>query len=435
MKTSLSLLVIIVVTLLFVPSNSFTQTIAIKCNLDSIRVLARVYPYPYFDRTPLQEQANCHNWYGTTIIDTVIHYYARGVYLSNLYGLIDSIFSRGNHDSNTVADLYYFKALMQLEYFLNTPYPDTAKAIELFDSTLAYNSDYNVAWYNKGILSLLQKEFGNAKSYFEKALESDDRHLHYWLHYGVSQFLNSNEDSAKSVFETAVKVSGRRFEDFMFIADELRGWGLFSQAIDLYDSALARKKDNPDTWFNLATTIYRDDSAKDVRHLLDSALEHFDGENLSFHFVPFADDFGLYDYSVRYLDKALKKDWRNAVLWWYKSNHVFMSGDTGSAVEYLDSVIKYDSAYIFEDGNLFKAWQLTNYGLYNEALSYLDKSDISNEDTVSVHTYYYYKAICKYRLKEYTWASAICDTLLPLFPEDTSVIILCDSIQAKLDGQ
>ena len=112
-----------------------------------------------------------------------------------------------------------------------------------------------------------------------------------------------------------------------------------------------------------------------------------------------------------------------------------MLGDTSIAIDCLDSAINYTPAGIIQNNNYFKGWQLAELGLFEKALSNLERVDLDKLDSISVREFYRYSAICYSQLGKYEEAVASCDSLLPLVPDDSGMIYFCDSIQAKLDEQ
>lgn len=431
MNFRMTFLAVISVTLLFLPISPPAQTLG--CNSDSLRVLARLYPFESSYKYLMYDQAECFRYNQVTVLDSILHHYASRIYQSYLYDRLDSLLTNPDNDSITIADLYYFIACTQLEHLLDTPHPDTAKAFEFFDSTLAYNKNYHLAWYNKGILYLVMKELDRAVECFLKAIEIENRHIHYWLHYGISLYHNGAEIPSKKALDSAVQRSGRSFESFKFLGDELKTFGLFPEALGLYDSALAIRRDDPDVWFNYATSIYGLDSTKEIGDYLDSTLNYCEDDGELLTFFIYASSMGYREKSQEFIDKALFINRENFWGWLYKSGNLFEMGDTSLAVACLDSALKYETSNLFMDHDFFKGGQLLAFGLYEEALSNLESVDLENLDSTLVKGYYLYRAACYDRLGKLDRASVLCDSLLALFPNDSGAVSFCDSIKTKLE--
>lgn len=432
MKIRKIFLALIAVTLLFIPSNSPTQTLG--CNSDSLRVLARVYPSRFINDQLLQEQAECFNYNRNTALDTVLHMYGKNwMRRGFLVIMIDSILARPGNDSTTIADLYYFKACTILEAVHELEFSDTLKGLEYLDSTLAYNKNYHLAWYNKGVLYLVLKDLDRAIECFRKAIEIENKHIHYWLYYGVSLYHNGAEIQSKKALDSAVQKSSRNFVCFKFLGDELKSFGLFSEAIRIYDSALFIRQDDPDVWFNYATSIYELDSTKEIGDYLDSTLNYCEDDGELLTFFIYASSMGYREKSQEFIDKALFINRENFWGWLYKSGNLFEMGDTSSAVACLDSALKYETSNLFMDHDFFRGGQLLAFGLYEEALSNLESVDLKNLDSTLVKGYYLYRAACYDRLGKLDRASVLCDSLLELFPNDSGAVSFCDSIKTKLE--
>ena len=324
MNFRMTFLAVISVTLLFLPISPPAQTFG--CNSDSLRVLARLYPFESSYKYLMYDQAECFRYNQVTVLDSILHRYASRIYQSYLYDRLDSLLTNPDNDSITIADLYYFKACMQLEHFLDTLQPDTAKAFKFFDSTLVYNKNYHLAWYNKGIVYLMLKELDKSVNCFERAIEIENKHIHYWLHYSISLYHNGAEILSKKALDSAVQKSGRSFESFKFLGDELKTFGLFPEALGLYDSALAIRRDDPEIWFNYANSIYSQDSSQEIGNYLDSTLKYCDDDGLLLTFTAFTGYYGFLEHTQKILNKALLINGRNCWAWLYKSTNLLKMG-------------------------------------------------------------------------------------------------------------
>ncbi|MFH2036963.1 MAG: hypothetical protein ABIJ45_11215 [Candidatus Zixiibacteriota bacterium] len=398
------------------------------CTSDSLRILLRAYWDYSGSEMIIQDQSNCLIENCHSRLDTIFYLIAgRRDYL--IEDDLDSMIQFGNSDEKS--DAYYLKG------YLQTPYTkgdyDNSYSIPLayFDSAIQYNDQYDLAYYNKGMIYLKQEVTDSARYYFDRALAIRDDQIHYWLYQSMANKVLGNETACEKSFNKAISICDKSFKAFRFIGDEYYKCLLLEEAIIAYDSALTKRTDVYDLWFNYGICKYRVDSLSSYSQYFDSCLKYI-GEKTSMllNYGGILNYFNLKSIAYKYYNRSLEIDGTEAWGWMYKSNFMAGYGFVDSAVLFLDSAFKYDTRNIFLEHNLMRGYYLMCYGLWEEALNSLNKCRNQDCDDDLIKMKYAYALDCCVELSYIDRALIYCDSLSELKPDDTTITNYCDSLRA-----
>ena len=411
----------------FLPSLMFAQ----DCNSDSLRILLRMYLDDCRSREPQYEQADCFHGNLATPLDTIIYFLGKDWKLM-AFESINRILNTQNLDTNTLAELYYYKGYA-LTNNIGQSSNDMEKGMACFDSCLIYNKNYDLAWYNKAMNHFKLKEYYEAKDLFEKAINIDSTQMHYWLFYALAQHNIDQESKARRSFNKLIQLSDKSFDIYLSIGVTLQRMQYNIEAKRFLDSALQIENTDPTLLYFYGLAQYKVDSTQNYSQYLDSSLENISNERCILDYGIRASFNDLPKQAIKFYDKLLSINKSHAWAWFYKGTAHGKMQEYEIAANCFDNAVKYDTSTSFRLLDIMRINGLVSYGLYNRALDAFDDINMENESQEIIDYLYIAKAYIYYELKKYSEAAEILDNIAPSTIEDSAYINFTDSVYYYLN--
>jgi Tfp pilus assembly protein PilF/peroxiredoxin len=140
-------------------------------------------------------------------------------------------------------DFTYAVALFQRGYLL--------AAANAFKGVIANHPDYPEAYYNLGTLYLMQKEFAEARSYLNKALQLKPQYAEAWNNLAMVSAEQGEAGAAIEEFQKAIQIRPTYVTALVNFGNLLRRQGDFAEAQQLLTRALQASPESADANYSI----------------------------------------------------------------------------------------------------------------------------------------------------------------------------------------
>ncbi|MBS9391665.1 MAG: tetratricopeptide repeat protein [Dolichospermum sp. LBC05a] len=237
------------------------------------------------------------------------------------------------------------------------------EAISSYDKAVEFKPDYYEAWNNRGISLANLGRYEEAISSYDKAVEFKPDDHKAWNNRGNSLRNLGRYEEAISSYDKAVEFKPDYHQAWNSRGYSLHYLGRYEEAISSYDKAVEFKPDKHEAWYNRGYSLHYLGRYEEAISSYDKAVEFKPDFNeawynrgYSLHYL------GRYEEAISSYDKAVefKPDFHEA---WY--NRGISLGNLG---RYEEAISSYDKAVEFKP-DFHEAW-------YNKACGYALQGNI-----------------------------------------------------------
>jgi tetratricopeptide (TPR) repeat protein len=129
---------------------------------------------------------------------------------------------------------------------------DYEEAISSYDKAVEIKPDYYEAWYNRGISLGNLGRYEEAISSYDKAVEFKPDYHNAWYNQGISLDNLGRYEEAISSYDKAVEFKPDYHQAWNNRGISLGNLGRYEEAISSYDEAVEFKPDDHEAWYNKA---------------------------------------------------------------------------------------------------------------------------------------------------------------------------------------
>jgi tetratricopeptide (TPR) repeat protein len=129
---------------------------------------------------------------------------------------------------------------------------DYEEAISSYDKAVEIKPDYYEAWYNRGISLGNLGRYEEAISSYDKAVEFKPDYHNAWYNQGISLDNLGRYEEAISSYDKAVEFKPDYHQAWNNRGISLGNLGRYEEAISSYDKAVEFKPDDHEAWYNKA---------------------------------------------------------------------------------------------------------------------------------------------------------------------------------------
>ncbi len=135
--------------------------------------------------------------------------------------------------------------------------------------------DFYEKLYSSGIKRLNAGKYLRAKLLLQKVLKFDSTYKDAQFNLGIAHLKLKEYNLARVCFESVLISTPKNFESLFYLAQALQLQGLYEDASEFYQKAIAENANSVDCFFNLGFVYYK-------QHKFDTALEFLNKANLMF---------------------------------------------------------------------------------------------------------------------------------------------------------
>ncbi len=156
-----------------------------------------------------------------------------------------------------------------------------------FEEALAKTPQMVNAQFNLGVIAEKQGRQDDARTAYEKVLTLDPGHVPSAVNLGLLHRQQGRVEDAVVLLEKTLKVQGREHDAFLLnaLSNTYRQAGKLNEAEAVARRVLARHKDNPEAYKNLAQVAYAREQYRLAELLAGTALKHSDKDPVLYNLL------------------------------------------------------------------------------------------------------------------------------------------------------
>jgi tetratricopeptide (TPR) repeat protein len=195
----------------------------------------------------------------------------------------------------------------------------------------------------KGDEHWYKKEYYDAISWYDKAIEIDPNYAKAWINKGMSLSKLGKYQEAIEYLDKAIELDPNRYLAWINKGYALYSLGKYEEAIEHFDKAIELDPKYANAWNGKAWLLANTNRNNEALPIAQRSLE-IDPKNAAAldtkGFILY--NLGKYEEAMKYLDQAIESDPNDYYAWGHKGDALYKLGKYQEAIKHYDKALAFD---------------------------------------------------------------------------------------------